>query len=242
MKFKIFTMLSIIVLSNYTSAQTDIVFISGFEHGGKLNDTGITRGGDSSPGNNGTCTSNILSPQDCHHGRDATHNDDSDGHAGFSFTKLDASGNSLSASATMWSCVKDNVTGLIWEVKTEDGGIHDKNITYRWGGITRQGNYGTQFYNDWDRLVIGSNSNNFCGNNDWRMPTTQELMSIVNNSRYNPALDVDYSPNSNSGTYWSASPYPSDTGIAFIVNFNNGNQNNSYRNFDKNVRLVRFGE
>ncbi len=54
-----------------------------------LNDTGITWGGDYPSGNNTTCTSNIAAPQDCNQGRDATHNDDSDGHAGFSFTKLD---------------------------------------------------------------------------------------------------------------------------------------------------------
>jgi len=41
-----------------------------------------------------------------------------------SYTKLDASGNDLPDSATSWVMVRDNMTGLIWEVKTDDGSIH----------------------------------------------------------------------------------------------------------------------
>ena len=31
-----------------------------------------------------------------------------------------------------WSCVKDNVTGLIWEVKTTDSGLHNNTDAYTW--------------------------------------------------------------------------------------------------------------
>jgi hypothetical protein len=37
-----------------------------------------------------------------------------------SYTKLDASGNDLPDEAASWVMVRDNVTGLIWEVKTDD--------------------------------------------------------------------------------------------------------------------------
>jgi hypothetical protein len=100
----------------------------------KLNDTGITWGGNYPSGNNTTCTGETIDQQDCSFGRDVTHNDNSDGYAGFNFTKLSATGAELQASETTWSCVKDNVTGLVWEVKTDDNGIHDKDSTYRWGG------------------------------------------------------------------------------------------------------------
>lgn len=43
-----------------------------------------------------------------------------------SYTKLDAEGNALPDAAASWSMIKDNVTGLIWENKTDDGSIHDK--------------------------------------------------------------------------------------------------------------------
>jgi hypothetical protein len=54
------------------------------------------------------------------------------GHAGFDYAKLDANGAELPADAAQWSCVRDNVTGLIWEIKTGDGGLHDKDWTYTW--------------------------------------------------------------------------------------------------------------
>ena len=42
-----------------------------------------------------------------------------------SYTKLDSSGNALPDSATSWSMVKDNVTGLTWEVKTNWDGVQN---------------------------------------------------------------------------------------------------------------------
>lgn len=92
-----------------------------------LNDTGITWGGEYPTGNNSGCTGVAIDAQDCSSGRDATHNNDSDGDAGFSYTKLDSKGDPLSDqsvtyASTPWACVQDNVTGLIWEVKTDDGG------------------------------------------------------------------------------------------------------------------------
>jgi len=61
---------------------------------GRLNDTGITAC--SNEGQNGLpCPLATHPGQDGDSGRDATANDDRDGHAGFSFTKLDANGKPL---------------------------------------------------------------------------------------------------------------------------------------------------
>ena len=211
---------------------------------GGLNDTGITFGGDDPSGNNPGCTSNIAAPQDCHQGRDATHNVDSDGHAGFSFTKLDANGNSLPTSATNWTCVKDNITGLIWEVKTDDGGIHDKDNTYRWGGVTRLGSgYGT-YYDDWDTLVNGSNAANFCGGNNWRVPTVDELQGIVDYSvgYPGPTIDTAYFPNAVADLVWSSSPFAYYSSSACGVYFDDGGAGIGYRGGAFGLRLVRSGQ
>ena len=48
------------------------------------------------------------------------------------YTKLDAVGNDLSNTAASWVMVRDNVTGLVWELKTDDGSIHDKDDIYPW--------------------------------------------------------------------------------------------------------------
>jgi hypothetical protein len=48
------------------------------------------------------------------------------------YTKIANDGSELPDSATLgtnptdWACTKDNKTGLIWEVKTDDGGLRDK--------------------------------------------------------------------------------------------------------------------
>jgi hypothetical protein len=215
---------------------------------GQLNDTGINWGGDYPEGNNATCTSNIAVPQDCDYGRDATDSDDSDGHAGFSFTKLDADGNALPASETEWSCVRDNVTALTWEVKTDDSGIHDKDNTYRWGGKTAlgDGTWGT-YYDDWDSLVDGSNAEVLCGFTNWRVPTDEELTNLISFDRYAPAIDTDYFPNNyfptpEASSFWSSSPYASLSSLAWFVYFDIGYSDPGNRTDYRRVRLVRSGQ
>jgi hypothetical protein len=219
----------------------------------KLNDTGITWGGNYSSGNNSTCIGETITQQDCSHGRDAraaagTLTKVGGGAAGFDFTKLDRNGNSLSASATNHRCVRDNHTGLMWEVKTDDGGIHDRDNTYRWGGKTalvtqqaRDDGWGG-FYNDWDTLVDGSNSESLCGFNDWRVPTLKELMTISRKGVRNPSIDSNYFPNTRSSKYWSSSPYAGSSSNAWLVYFNYGNGSNANRNNSNAVRLVRGGQ
>jgi len=234
-----------------------------------LNDTGIYWGGNYPSGNNADCTGVEITQQDCSHGRDAqaaagTLNKIGAGAAGFDFTKLDASGNALSSqnlpwdtagsetNGTQWSCVKDNHTGLIWEVKTDVGGmdkinnIHHKDNTYQWGGITAIGKTASAplgtYTNDWNGLVDGSNASNLCGFNDWRVPTPSELHSITHSGIVNPSIDTGYFPNTMGSGYWSSSPNANNSNNAWLVNFNNGNDNNNNRNNTYSVRLVRSGE
>ena len=114
------------------------------------------------------------------------------------YTKLDASGNKLPSSARSWACVLDNRSGLIWEVKTDDGGVRDKNNEYRWGGkgvsevalANYDGNDESQRkqsrwsgsgerYDDWNKLITAANSEQLCGFADWRVPDLYELASLV---------------------------------------------------------------
>lgn len=249
MYFKTLTILSIIVISNYAMAQSDIIFKANFESIIKLNDTGITVAGNSLTGNSAECSSNsVPSPQDCNAGRDATQNDDSDGHAGFSYTKLDANGvpladQSVDYQTEPWSCVKDNVSGLIWEVKTNDPGIHNLGNTYKWGGITPMGinhssNRGDNGTNDWNVLVDGSNTEALCGLNNWRVPNANELFDLVNLSNGDLTIDTNYFPNTVSGIYWTSSPYAPLVGRGWTVLFANGGDTNRPQDNFYYVRLV----
>jgi len=235
---------------------------------GSLNDTGITLSGNYKSGNNSACVgsdqpdgSNVYTAQDCSHGRDTTHNDDSDGHAGFSFTKISTTGQELPASATSWSCVKDNVTGLIWEVKTDDGGLHDKDDSYTWyntdsaanggaAGYADEGGYTCYGYDSGDAAafcntqayVARVNAAGWCGATDWRMPTIKELESLVSFDRYSPAIDTDFFPRTNSSNFWSGSPGAYGSNGAWYVYFNNGYSFDDYRDGSGQVRLVRGGQ
>ncbi len=200
-----------------------------------LNDTGIIFGRSDPDGNNADCSGASIGQQDCSHGRDMTQNDNSDGHAGFSFTKLDGNGDELPASAEAWSCVRDNVTGLIWEVKqqgdgnTGNGGLHDADDLYTWyntnpdtnGGANGDPNadgadcYGYDAtdpatYCNTQAFVARVNAAGLCGKSAWRLPTRLELVNLANfNHRSNPAstpaIDVAYFPNTTNGAHWSSS-------------------------------------
>jgi hypothetical protein len=214
----------------------------------KFNDTGITTCSNATT-NNLPCPVSGFSTQDAQSGRDVTNNDDSDGHAGFSFTKISSTGSSLPASATSWNCVKDNVTGLIWEIKTTDGGLHDQKYTYTWfepdstknGGSAGTQNGGTCNGSQCDtNAYVGAvNAVGYCGYKDWRMPTTEELFSIVSLERYNPSVDTSYFPNTQQSWFWASSTLVTYSFNAWRVDFSNGgtgvneNQNSHY------VRLVR---
>lgn len=173
-----------------------------------LNDTGITRCGNA-VSNDVACPVSDYPEQDAQNGRDALRNDDSNGHAGFNFTKLDATGKDLPATATVWNCVRDNVTGLIWENKPAadnikgNQGLHDNDDTYTWystdssnnGGFSGYPNipewYHCSGYNSIDAttycnteaFVKRVNTVGWCGYKDWRLPRKAELFSIVDYSK-----------------------------------------------------------
>jgi hypothetical protein len=108
------------------------------------------------------------------------------GAAGFDFTPLDASGNAITLTTgttpvptSTPSCVKDNITNLIWEVKTSSG-LQSSGHAYRWGSTTGGSSCGGSVSPcNTDAYIAALNAANVCGEtaNDWRLPTRRELLS-----------------------------------------------------------------
>lgn len=224
-----------------------------------INDTGVV-GCANETTNNLTCPQADFPNQDAQQGRDVTHNDDSDGHAGFSYTKLDGDGNDLAADATLWSCVRDNVTNLIWEVKnSEVWDLQDKSWAYSWynsTGINDGGLAGTE-HEDGECLndnylncntedyVTQVNVQSFCGHNDWRLPSRNELISLLRFDQVDHFINSDFFPYtqlSPNNRYWSATPSAEDSINAWMVDYDAGSTVKSPKYFSGYIRLVHSGE
>ncbi len=244
----------------------------------KLNDTGITWGANYPSGNNAGCTGETIGEQDCSHGRDTLAASGNltkvgGGMAGFDFTKLDANGNPLANQnqdypTQPWHCVKDNQTGLIWEVKTPDTmdtNLHSMNNSFNWYNTNSATNGGSVgFADDGGAICTGYDAANpdsycntqafvarvnasnsgtgLCGATDWRLPNLNELQSIVHFGKMNPAIDDGYFPNSRSSGYWSSSPSADRGDFVWGIHFDYGSDSNFSRVSSFRVRLVRSGQ
>lgn len=217
---------------------------------GKINDTGVTNAQCVSvvagqgpvisdcldPTGTATPAQNYLATQDGMLGRDAFSKGgetefNSNDQLGFSFTKLSATGQAVPYKTQSYDCLKDNVTGLIWEVKTSTTGLRSASSTFTNLDSTTQdqrGNGITPTLADLNAVtntvgyIKAVNGQGLCGANDWRLPTTNELQSIVDYGKLTgPAVPGAFQKIQN-GSYWTAVPDRNDVRAAHSVNLETG--------------------
>jgi len=202
------------------------------------------------------------------------------GAAGFDFTRLCGNGDeegqgscpsgltsaNIGSGAGQWACTRDNLTGRTWEVKSDNGGLQDKDWQYTWYNTdtgTNGGNAGTQTPSVNNPTVCGSHLTNcnteeyraavnalnaaagLCGHTDWRMPSKHELQSIFDYGHTPPPLmiETDYFPNTvfnnHNYIYWTGSTTAQDSANAWRVAFDFGYELLSGKFSVNYVRLVR---
>jgi len=148
--------------------------------------------------------------------------------------------------------VTDGKTGLMWEKKSDDGSIHDKDDAYTWGmatsPYTTNGTMVTTF------LAALNAAPCFAGYCDWRMPNRLELETLVNlgtssgpttypafNSGCVDSCTVTACSCTQATIYWSSSTYLSNPAQAWFVGFLDGYAYYGTKSTGIYVRAVRGG-
>jgi hypothetical protein len=91
---------------------------------------------------------------------------------------------------------------------------------------------------DWEDAKKAVADAKVAGHTDWRLPTIQELLTLVDYERRDPAINTDFFT-CKSSYYWSSTPVASSSDFAWDVLFHGGYSDWSYVYGRAFVRAVR---
>jgi hypothetical protein len=135
------------------------------------------------------------------------------------FIKIDAKGKELPAGAKRWVAVLDTTTGLMWTVKEQKAKNHADAVSKA------------------EKMKAASYVTG------WRLPTVEELFSLADRSRRNPAINTDFFPDCESDWYWSSTPWAgSPADYAWLVYFGSGYTYYFHHGYNGFVRAVRASQ
>lgn len=149
--------------------------------------------------------------------------------------------------------ITDTTTGLMWEKQSDDGGLHDKDARYSWSLSGSTGPNGTTF----SAFLPTLNATRFGGYKDWRLPTLQELQTLVSrgagtpgmplvpaafNNNCRPGCSVTQCSCTTALNYWTVTPNPAYDQQAWYVLFNTGDSGVAFKTLEFYVRAVRGGQ
>jgi hypothetical protein len=162
------------------------------------------------------------------------------------FVKLSNEGEVLDFENSNWSCVLDQKTSLVWEVKGETEGLQYTMNTYTWfdGDTGRKNNMYSKncFWGEGcntQSYIDDINEAQLCTYNNWRLPTRNELKTIINYYADDDILiDLDFFPNAQMGTYWTSMTAKDNPSLAYEIPFFFGGSIVREKYIDTYIRLV----
>lgn len=239
--------------NNQTATDTMLVTVSNAVLG-DLPDTGVNKCYDNSA--EIACDDDAFPRQDGDGGRDSVVQylrKIGKGEKAFDFTKLDPFGDELPDTANDFACVRDNVTGLIWELKEPviapppASTLRAANNRYSFvnsdtgnGGESGTAAAALTSCPSTADCGLGAyleevNASVYCGGANWRLPTLEELMSIADFARLGESHILDpaffrFEPDlsiQNNMYYWTGQTSAEGGGsiAAWVFDISNGNDN-----------------
>lgn len=146
------------------------------------------------------------------------------------YTKLDEDGEPLPESTEEWAMVRDNERGLIWEIKNRDrDSVHFYAERFSWEDLQ-------------EGFIDPLNEESFGGFSDWRLPTAEELSTLMITSTRVPMVDLDLFPYTRPGSYWTGLFRTDTPDYACHVDFYLGNVHYSPKSQKNYARAVREAE
>jgi len=96
----------------------------------------------------------------------------------------------------------------------------------------------------WESAITHCETLSLGGHSDWRLPNINELKSIVDLSKVNPAIVNGFANTSPSfsNNYWSSTSYENNRKAAWYVYFYTGTVDGDYKSESVYVRCVRDGQ
>jgi len=118
--------------------------------------------------------------------------------------------------------VIDEASGLIWQ---------------------QDGSSDSMDFDSAKNWINNLNKKGYAGYHDWRLPTLEEAMSLLEPKKLNKDLYIDPVFDSKQRRIWTSDPYSGAAGAQWVVLFSLGTCLNDYlSNYDPCVRAVRFGQ
>ena len=138
-----------------------------------------------------------------------------------STTRFQKVGHKVASDLDQFPIVTDSKTQLMWDRRETSSMTHEEAVAH----------------------IVQLNKDKFGGFADWRLPECDELLTLVDRTKHEPAVDTDAFPDCKSSWYWSAtSAAYSPADCAWLVYFYDGDCGWGSRSNYGFVRAVRVSQ